>query len=396
MSEDYRPRHDWHYAGAPQPPAQPSQFEQRGHRTAGLAFGVAALALTVGAAAAGWGYVAHGAPQQPGAYAKPYSAQPVSNARTNPGSIAGAAAKVAPGLVDVNTELGLQGAQGAGTGIVLTSDGEVLTNNHVVAGATAISVTDIGNGKTYNAKVVGYDRADDIAVLKLVNASGLTTAPLGNSDRVAVGDTIAGVGNAGGVGGAPSVAAGRVTSLGRTITASDESSGSSEQLKGLIQVAANIQPGDSGGPLVAADGTVVGMDTAASAGYRFQQAGMTSGEGFAIPINRALAVAKDITAGNASDTVHIGPTAFLGVTVSDTNGSGALIRGVVRNGPADQAGLTAGDVITAVDGKSVESATDLTHLLDRDHPNDSVTLTWVDQMSQQQSGQVALGTGPVG
>lgn len=177
----------------------------------------------------------------------------------NPSAVA---AEVSPGLVDVNTVLGYQGARAAGTGIVLSSDGEILTNHHVVEGATEISVTDLGNGKTYAASVVGYDATHDIAVLKLKDASGLETAKIGDSSKVALGDQVVGIGNAGGVGGTPSFAPGKVTALNQAITATDESGADPEQLTGLIQTDANIQAGDSGGPLANASGEVVGVDTA--------------------------------------------------------------------------------------------------------------------------------------
>jgi hypothetical protein len=142
--------------------------------------------------------------------------------------------KIDPGLVDINTTLGYQQEQAAGTGIVLSSNGEILTNNHVIDGATSISVTDVGSGKTYTASVVGYDRTKDIAVLQLKNASGLQTATLGNSSNASVGEDVVGVGNAGGTGGTPSAAGGTVTALNQSITASDEGDGTSEQLSGLI------------------------------------------------------------------------------------------------------------------------------------------------------------------
>lgn len=303
-----------------------------------------------------------------------------------------AAQKVVPGIVTVNTQLGLQGGGGAGTGIVLTSDGTVLTNNHVVEGATAIEVTSLANGRTYDASVLGYDRTNDLAVLRLSGASGLPTAPLGDSDKVAVGDEIVGVGNAGGTG-SPTAAGGKVTALNRSITASDESSGSSEQLTGLIQVAANIQPGDSGGPLVNDSGQVIGVNTAASQGFRL---GASGGQGFAIPINKALTIAEQIQAGTASGTVHIGPTAFLGLTVSDANGAGALVRNIVRGGPADQLGLTPGTVITGIDGDRIDSANALIATMDKHHPGDNVNLTWIDRTGQTQNAKVELAEGPVG
>jgi S1-C subfamily serine protease len=277
------------------------------------------------------------------------------------------AARVDPGLVDVTSTLGYQQATAMGTGIVLTSNGEVLTNNHVIDGATSISVRDVGNGKTYKATVVGYDKTQDIAVLQLSGASGLTTASTGNSSTVGVGDKVVGLGNAGGVGGTPSVATGQVTALNQSITASDEGSGTSENLTGLIETNADIQPGDSGGPLVNSYGQVVGVDTAASSSNSQSDSGSGSGNGngfgnfgggfgsgfgngdgsgsgnsgsgnsgsgsgssgttqaFSIPINEALSIASQIEAGQSSSTVHIGATAFLGVQIqsSDSSSSGS-------------------------------------------------------------------------
>jgi len=255
-----------------------------------------------------------------------------SSAAGSPSNLSAIAAKVDPGLVDINTNLGYQNAQAAGTGMVLTADGEVLTNNHVIQGATSISATDVGNGKTYTATVVGYDRSHDVAVLQLKGASGLATVTTGDSSNVAVGQGVVGIGNAGGAGGTPSVAGGSVTDLNQTITASDEGDGTSEQLTGLIQVNCDIQPGDSGGPLVNTDGQVVGMDTAASASQGFTFQGAT-GQGYAIPINQALKLAKQIEAGNASTTVHIGATAFLGVEVQPSGAGQSSAGGTTGGSP---------------------------------------------------------------
>jgi S1-C subfamily serine protease len=309
--------------------------------------------------------------------------------------VAAVAAKVDPGLVDINTVLGYQNGAAAGTGIVLSADGLVLTNNHVVAGATSINVTDVGNGRTYSATVVGYDRGEDVAVVRLAGASGLTVAPLGDSTGVGVGDTVVALGNAGGTGGTPAAVGGTVTGLDRSITAQDESSGAAEQLTGLIEVAAAIQPGDSGGALATASGQVVGMNTAASAGFRYQASG---GDGFAIPINQATTIAKQIGSAQSSNTVHIGGTAFLGVqTGGDTrNAAGAPVLGVVSGSPAEAAGLSRGAVITSVGGQAVDSPTTLTTLLDRYHPGDRVGVGWIDAAGQEQSATVALVAGPVG
>ncbi len=340
------------------------------------------------------------------------------------------ASKVDPGLVDINTTVGYQGEQAAGTGIVLSSNGVILTNNHVIDGATSISVTDVGNHKTYSAKVVGYDRTKDIAVLQLNNASGLQTASLDTSG-VSVGENVVGVGNAGGTGGTPSAAGGTVTALNQSITASDEGDGTSEQLSGLIETNANIQPGDSGGSLVNTSGQVVGVDTAASAGFSFQS--NQSGQGYAIPISTATTIAKAILAGDSSSTIHIGSTAFLGVEVSATGSSsssplgglgggfgglfgnsgnsgntgnsgnsgnsgssatGASIVGVVTNGPAQEAGLAQGDVITSIGGRAVTSANDLTAQMSTFHPGDKVTVGWTDSSGTSHTATVQLSSGP--
>lgn len=355
---------------------------------------VLALAVTIGMIAARLGTpgVVTRTPlaQSPGIVSQPVGSQ------TSTADLTSAANKVVPGIVNVDTELGLQNGEGAGTGIVLTSNGEILTNNHVVEGATKISVTDLGNGKTYPGTVVGYDRSDDLAVVRLSGASGLQTAPLGNSDRVAVGDSIVGLGNAGGTGN-PTAAGGQVTGLNRSITASDAAAGASEKLTGLIQIAANIQPGDSGGPLINSAGQVVGVDTAASQGFSFgTMSPQGGGQGFAIPINKALTIAKQIQAGDGSNTVHIGESAFLGVSVTNSDGSGALVRNIVSGGPAEQLGLTPGDVITGVDNTPVSSALALTDAMDQHHPGDTVTLNFTDRFGQTQSARTQLAQGPVG
>ncbi|MGO9854515.1 MAG: S1C family serine protease, partial [Acidimicrobiales bacterium] len=342
-----------------------------------------------------------------------------------PSDISAIAAKVDPELVDINTNLSYEDEQAAGTGMVLTSSGEILTNNHVIDGATSISVTDVGNQKTYTASVVGYDRTKDIAVLQLHNASGLQTATLDTSSNASVGEQIVGIGNAGGTGGTPSAAGGTVTALNQSITASDEGDGTSEQLSGLIETNADIQPGDSGGALVDTSGDVLGVDTAASAGFSFQSNDQSQGtQGFAIPINTALSIARAIEAGAGSSTVHIGETAFLGVEItpsgtsssgnSGSSGSGggfggflggnsgntgpsvsgASVAGVVTNGPAQEAGLAQGDVITSLGGRTITSSDDLTNAMGEYHPGDKVTVGWTDSSGQTHTATVQLSSGP--
>jgi S1-C subfamily serine protease len=326
----------------------------------------------------------------------------LQNGASAPLTKAQIAAKVDPGLVDVWTTLGYQQEKAAGTGQVLTSSGEVLTNNHVINGATSIRVTDIGNGRSYPAKVVGYDRSHDIAVLQLQGASGLQTVTTGNSSSATAGQKVVALGNAEGKGGTPSVAAGRIVGLGASITASDASAGTAEQLTGLIHHNAPIQPGDSGGPLVNTSGQVIGIDTAASSGTQLQST-QAKTQAFAIPINEALSIVRQIEAGQASATVHLGPTGFLGVGIATASnaaasgvpaGSGASVAGVVSGSPASQAGLAAGDVIVSVNGQPVSSPAGLQSALEPHHPGDSVSIGWTDQSGQTQSASITLATGP--
>jgi len=291
------------------------------------------------------------------------------------------------GVVDINTDLKYQGAQAAGTGMVLTSSGEILTNNHVVNGATSISVTVISTGAKYTASVVGTAPTQDVAVLQLQNASGLQTIKLGESNSVAVGDAVTGVGNAGGVGGAPSAAAGTVTALDQPITAADETGQNVQHLTGMIETDAAIQAGDSGGPLYDASNEVIGMDSAASAGATGTQA-------YAIPIDHALQIAQQIESGSASSTVHIGLPAFLGVSIAASAVQGATVQSTLDGGPAAGAGITAGDVITSVGGTAINSGSDLQAALRNYQPGQSVTVTWSDQAGQSHTAKVTLGTGP--
>jgi S1-C subfamily serine protease len=384
------------FASAPPPPPR------RGHKRGLIITG--AVALAAGATAGGLiGSMNHGVVG---------TATATSNTSLSASEIA---RRVDPALVDIVSTNGTTGSVSAGTGIVLTSNGEVLTNNHVIRGATSLKVTDVGNGKTYTASVVGYDASDDVAVIQLQNASGLTTASLGDSSSVQAGDTVTALGNAGGKGGTPSVASGAVTDLNQSITASDEGSGVSEQLTGLIQTNADIQPGDSGGALVNSHGQVIGMNTAASTGFQFQDQSGSQGsqeQAYAIPIDKAESIASQIESGNGSSTVHIGDTAFLGIETTGSSsgsgsdgfggfggqgtgsGTGVTIAGALSGSPAASAGLTAGDTITSVGGQSVSSATDIQQVLNKYHPGDKISVQWLDQSGQSHSATVTLTSGP--
>ncbi len=409
MSEVDRPSGYW----PPQVPTPPKRHPLRLLVVLLVAAVLSTVALGVGRAA--W-QAASTSPlvsslRDPSAVSAPWAPSRVpppagsSGASSGSTDLSALVAKVAPGLVDINTRMGYQNGEGAGTGIVLSPSGEVLTNNHVISGATSITATDIGNGQTYPVTVVGYDRVHDVAVLQMQGASGLQTASIGDSSAVAVGDEIAAIGNAGGVGGTPSIAAGTVSALDQAITVSDDTTGSSEQFVGLIQVAAEVAPGDSGGPLVNTAGQVIGVDTAGSDGSRFQ----SGSEGMAIPINDAIAISKQIDTGTGSANVHIGPTGILGIMVHEPaiqTGHGRLrsrygskvpgiaVAGVNPGSPGEQAGLAAGDVIVSLDGAAVDSPTTLTSLLTGHHPGDLVRVAWADQSGQQQNAALRLAAGP--
>lgn len=307
--------------------------------------------------------------------------------------------RVSPGVVDINAVLS-QSATAAGTGMLLTSTGEVLTNNHVIDGALQISVQLTTTGHTYAATVVGTDRVDDVAVIQIQGVSGLPTVPLGDSSTARVGDQVVALGNALGLNGPPSASQGSIVALNQSIVATDPGAGTSESLTGLIQIDARLQPGDSGGPLVDAGARVIGMDTAASARVRF-----SSPAGFAIPINKALSLASSIVAGTLNSSAA-GP-GFLGVevtTVADAQSatpgyfppvaSGAYVVGVSPGYPAAGAGIVPQDIIVSVDGAAVTSPATLTSVLAGHHPGDAVRVGWVDVAGRQHSASVQLATSP--
>lgn len=317
-------------------------------------------------------------------------------------------------LVTIVSTDAYAGSTSAGTGMVLSTTGTVLTNNHVIAGATSIKVTVVSTGASYTAKVVGTDATDDVAVIRLSGASGLKTLPIGDSDDLRVGDDVTATGNAGGTGTLATVS-GDVTALEQTITASD-GEGSAETLQGLIETDAPIVAGDSGGALIDAAGDVVGINTAASEAnsspFADASLGTTESTGYAIPIEDALGIAKKIEAGQASDTIAIGTHGFLGVQLQSSQGQapfgygggysgysgstaqGATVAGVVQGSAADAAGLTAGDVITAVDGTAVSSADELNTAMAATRSGQSVTLTCTDATGASRTATATLGAAP--
>jgi len=313
--------------------------------------------------------------------------------------------KVEPGTVDISAPVKYSGVVSAGTGMVLSPRGLVLTNNHVISGATSPAATLVGSGRTYPARVLGYDPAHDVALLQLEGASGLATVSAGNSSQVKAGDAVLAIGNAQGQGGPPTVAPGQVTALNQTISPSDQLTGTTETLHGTIETNAQIQEGESGGPLANAAGQVIGMDTAASSSQSL--GGVPATSGFAIPINQALSIARQIEAGHAGGTVHIGLPAFIGIQVTDASSgcqqsgpgtgpasSGALICQVYQGTPASAAGLAAGDVITAVNGQPVANADALIAATARFQPGATLSVTYADTSGASHTAKVTLVAGP--
>jgi S1-C subfamily serine protease len=285
--------------------------------------------------------------------------------------------------------------------MVVSSSGLVLTNNHVVAGSTQISVTIASTGETYTAKVVGTDATNDVALLQLQGASGLDTIAVDQDDTENAGDAVTAIGNAQG-GGVLMAADGTITKLDSTVTTAAEGAAQGETLDGVIQIAAQVVSGDSGGALLDADGEVIGMTTAASSGT----ADIT---GFAIPIESALTLARQMANGDESGSVTIGYPAFLGIGIAQPTAdsryggyrqqtagdSGVTVGGVFEGTPAERAGLAAGDTITAVDGTTLGDATSLSTILASHEPGDTVTVTWVDTTGDTHSASVTLIAGPV-
>lgn len=288
------------------------------------------------------------------------------------------------GVVLINTTVGYGTGQGAGTGLTITGDGIVVTNHHVVEGATSITVTDPSTGETYAATVLGYDDVHDVAVLQLEDASGLSTVAT-DQDAATQGEEITAVGNAEGQG-SLSAADGTVTDPSTAITVNNED-GTTAELSDLIQTDADVVSGDSGGALLDEDGEVIGMNVAATSGS-------AEISGYAIPIDTVLDIAAQILAGEESGDVEIGGSAAaLGVQVDTTRST--LVVGVVEDGAAEAAGVTEGSTITAVDGTAVASIDDITSVLGDHEPGDEVAVSWTDAAGQAHTATVTLGEGPV-
>jgi S1-C subfamily serine protease len=319
---------------------------------------------------------------------------PTGGAAPSSGGTASSAAVAAidAATVDINALTAAHTGEVAGTGMIITSSGLVLTNNHVIDNTVNITAQIDGTGTTYKISVIGYDASDDVALVQLVGASGLATVPIGDSDKVNIGDSLTVIGNALGKGGTPAVVTGIVSQLDQQITASDES-GDTESLTGMLQLQADIEPGDSGGPEINAAGQVIGMTTAGStSGNPNQETGATTG--FAIPINKAMQIVAEIRAGSGPN-VHIGNAAELGIQVGEATAAqtkpGAYVATVLPGTPAASLGMVANDRIVEINNITITSANDLHKAMEGFNSGQTVNLTWIDPDGTSHTAPLTLG-----
>jgi S1-C subfamily serine protease len=292
------------------------------------------------------------------------------------------------GVVTINTTLNYDRTeQAAGTGMILTSNGYVLTNNHVVESSTSISVTVESTGRTYTAAVVGTDKTADVAVLKLTGASGLSPVSFAGSEKVTVGEAIYSVGNAEGTGNLVT-AVGTVGAVNQSLSIGSDQSDAPENLSGLIQLDSDVVSGDSGGPLFDKSAHVIGIVTAASSGS-------STVTGYAINIAQVLKVANAIEAGSAANDIVIGYPAFAGINIANTETSlGVPVASTFAGMPANLAGIGEGDIITAVNGVAMSTADQLSAAIQSHRVGDSVNISWLDPAGLSHSAAVTLVAGP--
>ena len=383
------------------PPPPPTSVWQR------IAAFVVLIAVVAAVAGAGIGWsLARVVNNRPVAQATTTPETPIQAATpgTTPsagsGTASAIAAKVDPAIVDINTTVG--SSQAAGTGMIISSTGEILTNNHVVSQSTSITVTVQGRSQTYSAHVVGVDISQDVAVIQIdSNISGLPTVKFADSSSLRVGDAVVAIGNALGQGGTPNATQGAITALNQTITAS-EGGGQSETLNGMVQSDAVIYEGDSGGALVNTSGQVVGMITAGQAqGFRSS----ASDVGYAIASNTALSVVNRLRAHEQASDLTYGQVGFLGVQVQTLDSasaaqlglnlsSGALVVAVTSGSPAQSAGITRTSVITSVGGTAVTSTDTLGTAIKSHQPGERVSVTWVNQGGTHTGTVTLAGVNP--
>ena len=326
-------------------------------------------------------------------------------------------ARVEPAVVSIDTTVFSGGSgvgnnqlvEGAGTGMILTPQGEVLTNNHVVAGASTVTVTLFGQTKARNAHVIGTDPSKDLALVQIDGQHNLPTVTLGNSNDAQVGDEVLAIGNALALQGGPTVTNGIVSAKDRSLSAQSDFSNTAENLSGLLQTDAPINPGNSGGPLVNAQAQVIGMNTAVATSS--QGNAPAQNVGFAIAVNAIKPQLTGLLQGGTGGTNGgVAPgggnshTAYLGVVVENvtpavakaqnlTPTSGALVSGLTPGGPADKAGLKVNDVIVAVNGSAVTNVTQLVKDI-QSHPPGATASIGFYRGPKRMSLPVKLGSQP--
>ena len=374
-------------AWMPPPPAPPNPQASLWNRIAAFVVLIAVVAAAAGAGI-GWSIASavnhRQASQATISPEAPIQQAPGTGNSSNNSSLSSIVAKVSPAIVDINTTLG--NGQAAGTGMIVSSTGEILTNNHVVNGSTSITVTVQGRSQRYTAHVVGVNASQDVAVIQIdASVSGLPTVTFANSSSLKVGDSVVAIGNALGRGGAPHATSGQVTALDQTITASTGGS-NAETLDGMIESDALIYEGDSGGALVNSSGQVVGMITAGQAqGFRSS----ASNVGYAIAANTAVGIANQVRAHVESSDLTYGQVGYLGVSVRSA-ANGALVTSVQPGSPAEAAGITAGSLITNLGGSTVTSSDTLGTAVRAHKSGERVSVTWTNN-SGSHTANVTLG-----
>ncbi len=352
---------DSHWANnPPQPPAR----RPRQQRVAALAL---VLALSVGGGMLG-GFIANSTSTNSSSNNGPLVTAPkIDQSRIGNTSIAKAAAAIAPSVVTITNTT--EDGGDTGTGIIVSSDGEIITNNHVVEGSTDLKVRLAGATDAVKATILSTDPGNDLALIKLVNASGLTAATFADPTSIAVGDTVVAVGYALALDGGPSVTSGIVSALNRTLTDSDGA------LDGLIQTDAAISSGNSGGPLINLNGQVIGVNTAV-----YNGGGQTAANniGFAIgvaEVQRVVKILRNDSTGNSSNSART--QGYLGIALGDRTdgGSGAVVTEVQADSPADKAGLKVNDIVVAINGTTVTGQGSLIAVIRDAAPGDTVSLT---------------------
>ncbi|MEV7006917.1 trypsin-like peptidase domain-containing protein [Streptosporangium sp. NPDC051022] len=377
-------------AASAQVPAQRGSLSARQKLGVGLALAAMAVGGGVTGAFVATSFGAGATLASSSTSASAPAVQPAGNLTT----VADVARAVQPAVVSIEVKTPSGG--GEGSGVVLSADGLILTNNHVVAaGGQGGQVTvKFSDGKSAAAKVVGTDPATDLAVIRAENVSDLTKATIGDSDKIKVGDSVLAIGSPLGLSG--SVTAGIVSALNRTLTVGEQQQqqlppgwgGSLQQqgsgpttIGGAIQTDAAINPGNSGGALVNAAGEVIGINSAIATNGGEGSIGV----GFAIPINTAKQVAKQLI--ETGKVTH----AFLGVSLADATGdtAGALVGQVTEGSPAAQAGIRQGDLITKINNTPVESAATVIGAVRGFKPGDKATIVYL-RNGQSQTAEVTL------